>query len=227
MGRDQITIQIPSGLNDTLVQGSPAPQSGEVRGTKVPAHVLNINDKTDPIPNHILVDFTTGDFVPLHRMVEGDSYTGRNGHAVFMAKNATGNARIPLVDANDHLVISLESGDTANIGDEGSNTGSTSIVDVITIPTLANKVYRNLSYMGSSFRDTVFTLVAIEDVGGSPVETELFQFRVGSANNTEAENLPEFQYTAGSTGVQTLVLRGQNTQSPSNMSGRIDIKEVQ
>jgi hypothetical protein len=92
----------------------------------------------------------------------------------------------------------------------------------------ASTVYKDLSWVASSFRDSVFRIVSVEDDGGTPVETEQVQGIIaGSGALVSSGSLPNFEFTSGSTGVQKLKILAKNVSALSDMRATIAIKEEQ
>lgn len=175
----------------------------------------------------ILEDVSSQAGRPLHAAVENNPAAGKNAHPALVCIDALGNLRYAKVNAAGELVVSTESVEKACLTAEGNNAGSATFVDLAVI-TLQNDLnYSKLGFMGSSFRDSVFEVVWVDDVGGTPVETVLATFRVGAGHLNHSEELECIAFTAGSVGTQELRIRGKNNNALSDMDGMISIEEDQ
>jgi len=175
-----------------------------------------------------LENLSTGAGMPLHQAFEGDAAASRNAHGALVAKDGSGNLKYLKTNANGELVISLESEEYALLSESGSVAGTTSYQDVATVVLQAGFVYKQLELVCSSFRDGIFQVVAIDDVGVTDVETVLIDgIRVGAGQFSAVVPLSTFMFTAGSTGVQNLVIRGKSLNAGSQLDVLVSFKEVQ
>ena len=155
-----------------------------------------------------LEDSGTGAGLPLHKVLEGDAAAAKNASAGLVAKDNSNNLIYLRTDASGNL-LTKPAAEYACLTDAAEATGSLTVVDVCTITATVNKVYRVFA-SGSCYRHATFTVVAIADVGGSPVSTELGYFKCGPGEFTSELNLSCIEWTAGGTGVQNIVLRAKN-----------------
>ncbi len=180
--------------------------------------------KTPNFP--VLQDLTTLDGRPWHLLQESDAVATRNKAAVIIAKDVSGNGRMPLVDSQDRLMVNSEADDIVALKGEGDDVGSGSFVTLFDI-TLQNSMdYKNLEWITSCFRDATFELVHIDDLGGSPVETILGTTKVGSGDYTSAGGL-ESRFTTGAAGTQVIRVRAVNLTATSQLEAAVSIQEVQ
>jgi hypothetical protein len=166
-----------------------------------------------------ILDDSTGDsFAPRSR-IEGEAAASQRGAIGFAFKDSSGNVVLPQLDAFGRLLVTEEAGTC--LSDQGANTvGSVGVdVDIATITLTVDVEYADLEISGSSFRDTLFTIVQNDNA----VETVLHQFLVGNGDVNETHRLKCVEFTAGSTGTQQLILRAQNIHKASNMYGTIAI----
>lgn len=160
--------------------------------------------------------------LPLHKALEGEAIAAKNAQGALVAKDPSGNFKYLETDANGNLTV-IAGYDYAALSDHGTNAGNAAFQDIATITLTADKEYKSLEWLVSSFRDTVFQLVQIDDA----TETVLIDgIRVGNALLTNSGKLEGLEFTAGSTGTQELVLRGKNLNATSTMDGVITIKEM-
>lgn len=176
-----------------------------------------------------VLDDGTGAGTSISKVEENDAAASKRAVPALIGKDGSGQLRYIKVNADGEPVISLEAGDIACLSDSGTHAGSASFQDLATITAQLNKVYRNFQAIASSFRDTVFQLVHIDDVGGTPTETILIDgFRVGSGDYNAPVDLKCLTYdTTGGTGVQNFVLRGKNLNVTSTMDAALSVEEVQ
>jgi hypothetical protein len=172
-----------------------------------------------------LEDVATGAGVPLHKAVEGDAAAGKNAHGALVAKDDSGNLQYVRVNSNREIVVSSDSADLACLTDEGGVVGTTSFQDIATIALNDGAVYKKIGFSGSSFRDAIFELLWVDDVGGTDTETILHTFRVGAGAYNEVAELSCLEFTAGTTA--ELRLRGKNLNVASDIDGMISVLEVQ
>jgi len=164
---------------------------------------------------------------PLHKVLEGDGASGKNASASLVAKDPSGNLIYLNTDASGNVYVIPDSTAAACLDDEGEVTGTTAYQTIATIVLQNNKEYKNLGFLGSSFRDAIYEIVAIADVGGTPVETRQLKFRTDTAHPTHSDELECISFTSGGTGVQHLILRAKNLNALSEISGLISIREIQ
>lgn len=175
-----------------------------------------------------LENLSTGEGMPLHQAFEGSAAEDRNAHGALVAKDTAGNLIYLKTNLAGELVTSLESEEFALISDSGTHTGNVAYQNIVTLVLQADLVYKELELVCSCFRDAVFQIVAIDDVGVSPVETILINgIRAGAGQFSAIVSLKTFMFTAGSTGVQNLVIRGKNLNSTSTMDVVASVKEIQ
>jgi len=168
--------------------------------------------------------------VPVHKALEGETTTSKNAIPVLCFKDPSGNFIYGKTNADGEQIISLESGDKACLYDSGEDEDgdASSYVDIATIVAQLTKVYREFGAIVSCFRDAMYRVVHIDDVGGSPTETILAEFFTGNGNPSLAWQLACMTFdTTGGTGTQNFVLRGKNLNATSSLQGTLSIEEVQ
>jgi hypothetical protein len=173
----------------------------------------------------VLEDPSTQAGLPLHKVLEGDSSTGKNALASMVAADAAGNLKYMRVNQNNELVVSTESSISyALLSDSGSNAGSATYVDLVTIALQNDLVYRELEAIVSCFRDAVFQVVFIDDA----TETLLVPgIRAGAGDYNGPLSFKTLEFVAGATGTQQLVIRGKNINATSTLDAALTIKEIQ
>lgn len=185
------------------------------------------NDKPQAVP--ILEEPSDLSGVALNKVFEGDPAAGKKALAALISKDAAGNLQYPVVNQNNELVVSTESGDIACLSDSGNVTGSNSTEQTVVSITLQNDyTYRKLGWSVSNFRQTEYRIVWVDDVGGGgETETELNTILVGPSDYNDSADIDCLSFTAGATGVQELRLYGLNKDAASQLRGMISVEEVQ
>jgi len=170
-----------------------------------------------------LEDYTTQAGLPLHKALEGDSITSKNAHGALVAKDASDNFKYLEVDAAGNLLVAAAT-NYAGLSDDGEDAaGSATYVTIATITLTADKVYKDLEVLVSSFRDAVFQVIWNDD---ATPNTLVSGIRVGAGTFNEMASFQGLEITAGSTGTQTLIVQGKNLNALSAMSATVSIKEM-
>ena len=136
----------------------------------------------------ILMD-AAGDAFALSKVVLGTVINGTiNGIAVFGFRDSSGNATMPQLNSEGSLAVTFDAGTTvvipakmetkANMETAGQGTrvllGST--------PLVVDRTYTCPSFDGSAFREMLFELVMVQDVGGTPAETLILAGYAGAGD---------------------------------------------
>lgn len=159
---------------------------------------------------------------------EGDAPSTDLGALGFSFKDSSGNVILPQLNADGTMPVSFSTGTcisgTAQVADT-----TASMTDVVTLTLALTKNYSNLELSVSSTKTTVWEVVSIDDVGGSPTETKIMDSAVitGPGQFCAKINLDCGDFTTvGGTGTQNLVLRANQLQGgASNVGGYLAIKE--
>lgn len=174
-----------------------------------------------------LEDSVTGAGEALSSRIEGEAAASQNGAIGFAFKDSSGNVVLPQLNS-DGSIATKEGAPGAIIDGSAKVAGALAETDVVTLTLALTKVYQSLEIVAGCFKETVWRIVHIDDVGGAPTETEIGpQFVTGPGQYTFSVNLdyPNLD-TTGGTGVQNLVLRGENTHKASDYRGYMGIKEL-
>jgi len=118
--------------------------------------------------------------VPVHKALEGETTNAKNAVPALTLKDPSGNFIYGKANADGEQVISLESDDVARLYDYGEDEDgdAAAYVDLATVVGQLAKVYRNFGVIASCFRDAMFRIVHIDDVGGTPTETILTELKL-------------------------------------------------
>lgn len=140
----------------------------------------------------VLLDLT-GDAFALSKVVLGQAITGAlNGLLAFGFRDSSGNATMPQLNDEGALPVTLDAGTTIVIQatkktqSEMETAGQGVRVEFGRVSLQADRTYTCPSMFCSATRWTLFELVKIEDVGGTPVE-ELIGFATLEAGQTNIE----------------------------------------
>ena len=157
----------------------------------------------------ILEDDVTQEGVKLPARQEGDASASKNGLIGYSFKDSDGNLILPQLDIAGSLPVTLDAG-TCISGTAKVTSTPGSDVDVVTLALTLEKNYLDIGLMVSSAFQTAWTVVYIDDVGGTPTETIILQGPMTGPGQYSFSpprlDCAEFN-TIGGTGVQNLVLR--------------------
>jgi hypothetical protein len=164
----------------------------------------------------IVADFASEEGQSLHSIQSGVAPSTRRGIIGFSFKDSSGNVVLPQLDSQGRILTSSEGAGVEYAADGELAAGSLSMADITgaAITLTADKTYSKLQATVSCFRESVFHIVQIDDA-----TTEILaRVRVGPGQYTFTWNGGLKQFTAGSTGTQTLKVMGQNLDKASAMS---------
>lgn len=173
-----------------------------------------------------LEDSATQAGAPLHKVLEGDASAAKNASAGLVAVDPSSDLAYLKVNAAGELIINAEGEDTNTLDGYGNSAGSTSDVDVVTLTLTVDKVYKDIAFAISSFRDTVWTVVHDDDVAGVGQSNTLAVLRTGAGNMSLIDQLKSIRFTAGSIGTQELKVVGKNLTVASDMDASLQVKEL-
>lgn len=172
------------------------------------------------------VDASTGAGVAPISRVEGDASASQAGQIAFGFKDSTGNVVLPQLRSDGSFAASIAPepefyGYAAHVG------GSSTTVDLVTLVPSLSKKYHEFKLAVSCMSECLFTLVHIDDVGGTPVESVLGVWRCGPGQYTVTDEMPGYVDTTSGTGVQNFVLRAKNLFAArlSDINGSVSCKE--
>lgn len=183
------------------------------------------NDLPQAVP--VLEDPVSLEGQPLNKVLEGDAAALKNALAALIAKDAAGNLQYPRVNAQNELVVSTTSNDYACLGDTAKVAGDKVTEQlVLTIPLSSSLEYDQLFWKVACFRQAEFRLVWVDDVGGTPVETELDTTLVGPNQYTFGSQASCMGFT---TTANTCELRvyGINYDTASDLRATVYLREKQ
>lgn len=175
-----------------------------------------------------LEDASTQAGLPIHKALEGDAILNKNAHGALVAKDNSDNFKYLEVDPAGALKVSMGA-DYACLSDDGEDAaGSATYVTIASITLTVDKVYKDLEALVSSFRDSVFQVLWIDNEGdpGEVSTTLVSGVRVGAGDYNEMVHFACMEFTAGSTGTQKLLIQGKNLNALSAMSATLSIKEM-
>jgi len=173
----------------------------------------------------ILEDDVTGAGEAAISRVEGEAGAGKAGLIGFSFKDSSGNVVLPALTAAGKLPVDIVAVAGTILRGKGLlDSGSVSAGadnDVVTIVLTVSEVYNMADYMSSCSRDCTWTLV--HDDNGT--EEVLESWYTGAGQYTYSEEPKNLQITAGATGTQELILRG-NPRKASDLHGRVSIVDI-
>ena len=152
---------------------------------------------------------------------EGDAPSTDLGALGFSFKDSSGNVVLPQLNADGSIGVSFDVGTcidgTAQVADT-----TASMTDVVTLVLALTKNYAKAEFSVSSTKTTVWELVHIDDVGGSPTETKLIDSAIitGPGQFCAKVKFDCVAFTTiGGTGTQNLVLRANQLQGGASTVG--------
>lgn len=173
----------------------------------------------------VLENTGTGAGEALASKQEGVAPGSDNGLMALAFKDSSGDLVLPQLDAEGRLPVTLEGVgvEKSAAGELADGSGSMADITGASISLTVDKVYGQIKFNVSCFRDAYFNIVWVDD--GTP--TVIGRARCGSGQYTVSVDLHKKLLTAGSTGVQVLKIQGQNMNTQSAMSAEIScIEEV-
>lgn len=176
-----------------------------------------------------LEDVGTQAGVPLHKALEGDAASGKNAHGALVAKDPDGNLIYLKLNAGGSLAVTLD-GAKACRSKRGTAVGSATFVDVAVMTLVNEASYEDIDWAVSCFRDAIFEIVYVTDVGDTNTEEILGDVLVGPGAFTSSGELSCTKFTVPAanvgTGVNELRLRAKNLNATSDFRGSISIGEI-
>jgi len=149
--------------------------------------------------------------------------TGLNGSIGFAFKDSAGKVVLPILDAEGRLPVTLEGAGTELSGSGFLAAGSATMVAITSadITLSPSKTYTQLRVNVSCFRDALFNVIQQNDV----TLTVIGRIRVGSGQYTFEWTAGKKYVVAGATGVQKILIKGQNMNTQSEMSAELSCVE--
>lgn len=181
---------------------------------------------TDAQPSLSAID-GSGNMQFINARDEGDSVTGIDALPALVAKDPSGNFAYLRTNADGEILISNQAAGTPIFGDAivtpvALNTETA----VVTLVLTADAAYETIKAIASSTRTTKWTLKTIQDAGGTPVVNQIGSFITGSGQFSFTWKPDLWNYTAGSTGTQQVILYAtQLTGDLSDFHGYLEIFE--
>lgn len=156
---------------------------------------------------------------------EGDAPSTHLGLLGFSFKDAAGNVVLPQLDSQGRLPVSEDGAGTCITGrgiatPAGSGPGNAE--DLVTLTLTASKLYKDIEWVVSCFRDAVYQIIHLDDV----TETIKAEVIVGAGDYTDSGILKCLEFTAGASGTQSLILRAYNLNAVSDVRGTLSVLEL-
>lgn len=174
----------------------------------------------------VLEDASSQEGFPLHKVLEGDAYAGKNAQMAFVAKSGSTAVLLKVNPVTGALLIdnagALTNKKSSPAGELAAGSGTIVAVTNAEIALTANKVYQDISIVCASRRDSLFQLIWDDD----GTETVLAEFIVGAGAYTVVEQIPDFEITAGASGTQRLLVKAKNFEALSSLRATIFCAEV-
>lgn len=163
-------------------------------------------------------DFTTKSAEALTKVVEGlATSTSHNGLIGFSFKDSSGNYVLPQLDASGRLGVTQNVGTPSNIFGFHAGSPLGTPVDIANLTLTATKEYSDLEVLISCNEGARMQL--IQD--NNSVETVLAEYILDAGQYTFKGFLDHVNITAGATGTQELLIRGENLGNGTGQQGRM------
>lgn len=174
----------------------------------------------------LLLD-AAGDAFALSKVVIGTAINGTiNGLAAFTFRDSNGNATMPQLNSEGAIPVAFDAGTTivipakletqANMESAGLNTR----VMLGSIALVPDRVYTAPSFDGSAFREMLFELVMVQDVGGSDTEELILASYSGAGQYHTKGSLIKDVFSTNAT-VDTKELRLYATMKENKSGGDV------
>lgn len=174
----------------------------------------------------LLLD-AAGDAFALSKVVLGTVINGTiNGIASFGFRDSNGNATMPQLNSEGALPVTFDAGTTivipAKIETQANMESAGQGVRVMlgSVALVPDRIYTAPSLEGSAFREMLFELVMVEDVGGTPVETLIGASYAGAGQYSVKAGLLKDQF-ATDANVNTKELRLYATMKETKAGGDV------
>lgn len=164
---------------------------------------------------------------PLKARQEGDAAAAQNGSIGFAFKDNSGNVILPQLNADGTIGVSFDSGTPKNArGIDAAGSLTEAVVTGASIDSTAN-IINCIKVTGSCRRDSLFTIYYVDDADGTPVDTELGDFIVGSGQYSFELDLGKSEIDiSGGTGTQRFEVRYLNFQKESTARAVLSLNEA-
>lgn len=156
---------------------------------------------------------------------QGDTAAGTSGTVAFAFKDSSGNLALPQLTPSGAISVDQAVTTTRKKSQAGElAAGSSTLADVTnaSITLTASKVYYGITCIVCSRRDSLFQLVQVDDA----TSTVLAEAIVGAGEYTFEFFLPDYQFTAGASGTQTLKVMAKNFEALSSLRATLTVNEV-
>lgn len=178
----------------------------------------------------ILQNVSTEISEALAKINQGDAINGtKNGLLAFAFRDSSGNAITPQLNPEGALLVTHDAGTTLRARGSVLKASLTKDVEslIATVPLTLEKVYNKPSLIYSCFRDIKFRVVLVDDAGGTPVLTTIYEGILGAAEIYEDVALKHDTFsTVGGTGTQELRLYATPLDVTSDIFAQASVNEI-
>jgi len=127
------------------------------------------------------------------------------------------------LDEDCRVVLSDDdAGQISFLGGRGEHGGSTSFVTLVTIPLALDSIYKEIEFVCSSRRDSLFQVVWQDD-GTDKIQEDVV---LSGGNTTFGFHASSKRFRSGAGGTQTLILRAKNFEDISCLRGSLDVQQI-
>ncbi len=168
----------------------------------------------------VVADFASDEGLALHAIQSGVAPSTRNGIIGFSFKDASGNVVLPQLNSEGKIPVTMEGAGVPKSAND-LVAGSLTETLVCEVALATSKTYGRIKASGSCFRETIYRLIALDDV----TENDLGMFIVGPGEFSFDLSLGETEFASGASGTQKLQLKAINLQKVSDIIGQISCLE--
>lgn len=175
----------------------------------------------------VLEEGGNGAGVPLAKAVNTvTDPSGLAGLIGFSFKDSAGKVVLPQLTSDGKIMVDTEADTGVDKSANGEVApGSSSEVMIAELSLTASKIYKDIEYQTSCFRDAEWRLVYVDDPTGTPVETLLGKWVSGPGQFTVNNSFKHLKFTAPSTS-PVLRIMAKNTNAQSALKAMISCIEI-
>jgi len=175
----------------------------------------------------ILADSVTEAGEPAISRIEGEAAAAIAGLIGFSFKDSSGNVVLPQLTTAGAIPVDTEADNISCLSDSGEVASPVvdTESDVVTLSLTSSTVYRDIFFLVTATRWTLYRIYWVEDVGGTPIEHDLGWAHCGPGGYTACCNMTCTTFTAAATASE-LRIGGTSKDKASTLRASLAVKEV-
>jgi hypothetical protein len=173
--------------------------------------LIPVEEKGQAVGNAVAVlpvEDASGNLQYIQARDEGDAASGVDALPTFIGTDPSGNFRWASFNADGELLISNQPSGTKLSGAATVLGVLSTATEVLAITLTSSKVYERLQYNVNATHTMYWEFFNVDDYGVTDTETLVWSTMTGPGQFVDKELLEDLEFTAGSTGVQKLVIKG-------------------